>query len=179
MSAKIKRRDFVSLLGGAAAAWPLAARAQQAAKLPTIGYLGANSSSAESQRVAAFMQRLRELGWIESRNVTIEYRYAEGPSERFAEFAAEFVRLNVDVIVTSGTPAVIAAKQATSLIPMPPSMAPTEKEASGCCACKSTTNTKFASSSEAGHERIADAFACGGDRGAGLVLFNPGLPSRC
>ena len=64
------------------------------------------------------MQRLRELGWIESRNVTIEYRYAEGRSERFAEFAAEFVRLNVDVIVTAGTPAVIAAKQATSLIPI-------------------------------------------------------------
>jgi len=114
----MKRREFITLLGAAAAAWPLAVRAQQPTKLPTIGYLGANSSSAESQRVAAFMQRLRELGWIESRNVTIEYRYAEGRSERFAEFAAEFVRLNVDVIVTSGTPAVIAAKQATSLIPI-------------------------------------------------------------
>src|SRR6516165_9924278 len=112
------RRAFITLVGAATAAWPLAARAQQPAKLPTIGYLGANSSSAESQRVAAFVQRLRELGWIESRNVTIEYRYAEGRSERFAEFAAEFVRLNVDVIVTSGTPAVIAAKQATSLIPI-------------------------------------------------------------
>jgi putative ABC transport system substrate-binding protein len=113
----LKRRELITLLGGVAA-WPLTARAQQPAKLPTIGYLGANSSSAESQRVAAFIQRLRELGWIESRNVTIEYRYAEGRSERFAEFAAEFVRLNVDVIVTSGTPAVIAAKQATSLIPI-------------------------------------------------------------
>src|SRR6516165_4586557 len=112
------RRAFITLVGGAAAAWPLAARAQQAAKLPTIGYLGANSSSAESQRVAAFMQRLRELGWIESRNVTIEYRYAEGRSERYAEFADEFVRLKVDIIVTSGTAAVIASKQATSLIPI-------------------------------------------------------------
>ena len=89
----MRRRDFITLLGGAVVAWPLAARAQDAAKLPTIGYLGANSSSAESQRVAAFMQRLRELGWIESRNVTIEYRYAEGRSERFAEFAAETSRL--------------------------------------------------------------------------------------
>jgi putative ABC transport system substrate-binding protein len=113
----MKRREFITLLGGAAA-WPLAARAQQAAKLPTIGYLGAVSPSAESQRVAAFMQRLRELGWIESRNVTIEYRYAEGRSERFAEFAAEFVGLKVDIIVTSGTAAVIASKQATSLIPI-------------------------------------------------------------
>jgi putative ABC transport system substrate-binding protein len=118
MASYIARRKFLATLGGAAAAWPLAARAQQAAKLPTIGYLGANSSSAESQRVAAFMQRLRELGWIESRNVTIEYRYAEGRSERYAEFADEFVRLKVDIIVTSGTAAVIASKQATSLIPI-------------------------------------------------------------
>jgi len=117
MASYIGRRKFLATLGGAAV-WPLAARAQQAAKLPTIGYLGANSSSAESQRVAAFMQRLRELGWIESRNITIEYLYAEGRSERYAEFAAEFVRLKVDVIVTSGTAAVIAAKQATSLIPI-------------------------------------------------------------
>src|SRR5215468_11649319 len=113
----MKRRAFITLLGGAAA-WPLAARAQQTAKLPTIGLMVPSTPLIESQRVAAFLQRLRELGWIESRNVTIEYRYAEGRSERFAEFAAEFVRLNVDVIVTSGTPAVIAAKQATSLIPM-------------------------------------------------------------
>src|SRR6516162_555498 len=114
----MKRREVVTLIGGAAVAWPLAAHAQQPAKLRTIGYLGTVSPSAESQRVAAFMQRLRELGWIESRNVTIEYRYAEGRSERFAEFAAEFVRLKVDIIVTSGTAAVIASKQATSLIPI-------------------------------------------------------------
>src|SRR5262245_65000404 len=113
MASHIGRRKFLAALGGAVKAWPLAARAQQRAKLPTIGFLGAGTPSVEGQRVAAFVQRLRELGWIESRNVTIEYRYAEGRSERFAEFAAEFVRLNVDVIVTSGTPAVIAAKQAT------------------------------------------------------------------
>ena len=111
----MKRREFITLLGGAAAAWPLAARAQQAGKLPTIGYLGATTPSAESQRVAALVQRLREFGWIESRNLTIEYRYAEGRSERYAELAAEFVRLNV---VTYGTPAVAATKQATAVIPI-------------------------------------------------------------
>ena len=71
------RREFIRLLGGAAIAWPRVARAQQADKLPTIGYLGATTHSAESQRVAALVQRLREFGWIESRNLTIEYRYAE------------------------------------------------------------------------------------------------------
>ncbi len=96
----MKRREFITLLGGSAAAWPLAARAQQPAKLPTIGYLGATAPSAESQRVAAFMRGLRELGWIDSRNVAVEYRYAEGRNERFVEIAAELVRLKVDVIVT-------------------------------------------------------------------------------
>jgi len=113
----VNRRSLITLLGGAAA-WPLAARAQQAGKLPTIGYLGATTPSAESQRVAALVQRLREFGWIESRNLTIEYRYAEGRSERYAELAAEFVRLNVDVIITYGTPAVAATKQATAVIPI-------------------------------------------------------------
>ena len=113
----MRRREFITLLGGVAA-WPLAARAQQPGKLPIIGYLGATSPSAESQRVAALVQRLREFGWIESRNLTIEYRYAEGRNERYAELAAEFVRLNVDVIVTYGTPAVAAAKQATAVIPI-------------------------------------------------------------
>jgi ABC-type uncharacterized transport system substrate-binding protein len=115
----MKRRAFISLLGGAAAAaWPLAARAQQAAKLPTIGFLGGSTASALSEWTAAFVQRLRELGWIEGRTVAIEYRWAEGRSERFAEIAAEFVRLKVDVIVTQSTPAVLAAKQATSVIPI-------------------------------------------------------------
>jgi putative ABC transport system substrate-binding protein len=94
----MKRRDFITLLGGAVVAWPLGALAQQAGKLPTIGFLGANPSI-ESQRVAAFVQRLRELGWIEGRTVSIEYRWAEGRSERYAENAAELVQLNVDVIV--------------------------------------------------------------------------------
>src|SRR3989475_3939262 len=119
MSAKVKRREFIALIGGAAAAaWPLAARAQQVGKLPTIGLLGATTPAAQSQLTAAFVRRLRELGWIEGRTVAIEYRWAEGRSERFAQFAAEFVRLKVDVILTHNTPPVLAAKQATSIIPI-------------------------------------------------------------
>jgi putative ABC transport system substrate-binding protein len=117
MASHIGRRKFLATLGGAAA-WPLAARAQQAAKLPTIGFLVAGTPSSHGQWVAAFVQRLRELGWIEGRTITIEYRWAEGRSERFAEIAAEFVRRKVDVIVTSATEAVVAAKQATSVIPI-------------------------------------------------------------
>jgi putative tryptophan/tyrosine transport system substrate-binding protein len=117
MAIRIRRREFIFTLGGAAASWPLAARAQQPGKLPTIGFLGA-APSIESERVAAFVQRLRELAWIDGRNLAIEYRWAEGRNERYAENAAEFVRLKVDVIVTSGTPAVMASKQATSVIPI-------------------------------------------------------------
>ena len=83
--------------------WPLAARAQQPGKLPTIGFLGANTPSVQSQWTAAFVQRLRELGWIEGRNVAIEYRWAERRFERSPEIIAEFVRLKVDVIVTHAT----------------------------------------------------------------------------
>ena len=113
----MKRRDFITLLGGAAA-WPLAAGAQQTAKPPTIGLMVPSTPLIESQRVAAFLQRLRQLGWIENRNVAIEYRWAEGRSERFVEIATEFVQLKVDLIVASTTPAVIAAKQATAAIPI-------------------------------------------------------------
>src|SRR5439155_5310674 len=106
----MRRRKFIALLGGAATAWPLTARAQQAAKLPTIGFLGQTTLSGGSEWVAAFVQRLHELGWNEGRTIAIEYRWAEGREERFAELAAELVRLKVDVIVTSGTPAVMASK---------------------------------------------------------------------
>jgi putative tryptophan/tyrosine transport system substrate-binding protein len=111
----MKRREFIAGLGGAAA-WPLATRAQQP-KLPTIGFLGTATPLAWSQWVAAFEQRLHELGWIEGRTVTIEYRWAQGRSERYTEIADEFVRLKVDVIVTSGG-AGFAAKKATSAIPI-------------------------------------------------------------
>jgi putative tryptophan/tyrosine transport system substrate-binding protein len=116
MTTKMKRREFMTLLGGAVAAWPLAARAQQPGKLPTIGFLGANAS-AFSPWTAAFVAHLRELGWIENRNVAIEYRWSEGRTERYAEIAAEFVRLKVDVIVTVGS-AVPTVRQATSVIPI-------------------------------------------------------------
>jgi putative tryptophan/tyrosine transport system substrate-binding protein len=112
------RRAFISLIGGAAAAWPLAARAQQAGKLATIGCLVPGTPSSHGQWFAVFVQRLRELGWIEGRTVAVEYRWAEGRSERFAEIAAEFVQRKVDVIVTASTGGVQAAKQATSVIPI-------------------------------------------------------------
>ena len=115
---QLKRRTFITLLGGAAAGWPLSALAQQPAKLPTIGFLGASTPAAIGPWVAAFVQRLRELGWIENRTVAIEYRWAEGRSERYGEIAAEFVRLKVDVIVTHSAEPVLAANQATSVIPI-------------------------------------------------------------
>jgi hypothetical protein len=101
----VKRREFITLLGGAAATWPLGVRAQQSGKLPTIGFLGGATASAWSNWSAAFVHRLRELGWSEGRTVLIEYRWAEGRHDRAAEIAAEFVRLKVDVIVTVATPA--------------------------------------------------------------------------
>src|SRR5215510_14660855 len=112
----LKRRDFITLLGGAAAVWSLAARAQQAGKLPTIGFLGADAS-AFSPWTAAFVTHLRELGWIENRNVAIEYRWSEGRTERYAEIAAEFARLKVDVILTVGS-AVPTVRQVTTVIPI-------------------------------------------------------------
>jgi len=93
----MRRRKFITVLGGALA-WPLAARAQQPAKLPTVGLLGAATPATWSPFIAAFVRRLRELGWIEGTTIAIEYRWAEGRDERFAEIAAEFVSLKVDVI---------------------------------------------------------------------------------
>jgi putative ABC transport system substrate-binding protein len=113
----MRRREFIAVLGGATA-WPLAARAQQGAKPPTIGFLGGTTSSDASQWAAAFAQRLRELGWIDGHSVNIHYRWAEGREERAAEIAAEFVRLKVDVIVTYGTPTTVATKRVTSVIPI-------------------------------------------------------------
>src|SRR5215831_4356575 len=115
MASHIGRRELLATLGGAVA-WPLTARAQQTGKLPIIGVLGTDSA-AWHPWIAAFLQRLHELGWNEGRNIAIEYRWAEGRPERAAEFAAEFVRLKVDIIVTAGTNTVIA-KQTTSTIPI-------------------------------------------------------------
>ena len=112
----MRRREFILLLGGAAA-WPLAARAQQA-KAAIIGLLGTGTAAAQSQWTAAFVQRMRELGWVEGRNLAIEYRWAEGRTERLAALANDLVRLKVDVVVTHNTPGPLAAKQATSTIPI-------------------------------------------------------------
>src|SRR5258707_9582732 len=112
----MRRRSFIGLVGGAAVAWPLAGLAQQAGKLPTIGFLGANAA-AFAPWTAAFVAHLRELGWIEGSTIAIEYRWSQGRTERYAEIAAEFVRLKVDVIVTVGS-AVPIVRQATAVIPI-------------------------------------------------------------
>src|SRR5262245_43467040 len=112
----IGRREFITLLGGAVAGWPVIVRAQQTGKLPTIGFLGADASSWSSW-TAAFVQRLRELGWIEGRTIAIEYRWNEGRHERIAEIATEFVHLKVNVIVTNAI-AVPTLMQATEVIPI-------------------------------------------------------------
>jgi putative ABC transport system substrate-binding protein len=113
----MKRREFISLVG-AAAAWPLAARAQQVGKTPQIGYLGVSSPSLEPHYVEAFRQKLRELGHVEGKNIAIEYRWAEGQDDRLPNLTSELVRLKPDVIVTTGTPGAVAAMQATKTIPI-------------------------------------------------------------
>ena len=116
----MRRRNFITLLGGAAAAWPLAAHAQQAAKVARIGCIVTGSLESPEQRatVDAFRQGLRERGYVEGQNIIIEYRAADGRIERFPELATELVRLNLDLIVASNTPAALAAKQATTAIPI-------------------------------------------------------------
>jgi putative ABC transport system substrate-binding protein len=113
----IKRREFIALLGGTAT-WPITTRAQQRAGVPTIGWLGPGRPPEAAEWVSAFVRRLRELGWIEGRTVTIEYRWAEGRSERYAELATEFVRLKVDVIVTAAIQPTAAAKKVTTTVPI-------------------------------------------------------------
>jgi putative tryptophan/tyrosine transport system substrate-binding protein len=113
----MRRREFIAGLGSAAA-WPLTARAQQARKVARIGYLGPLSAAVQASRVEAIRQGLRDHGYIEGTNLVIEFRWAEGHYERLPELAAELVRSNVDVIVTGGTPASLAAKQATTTIPI-------------------------------------------------------------
>jgi putative ABC transport system substrate-binding protein len=113
----MRRRAFIGLIGSTVTAWPFVVRAQPTAKLPTIGFLGAGSPSGWTRWTAALLQRLQELGWVDGRTVTIEYRWAEGRSERYADIAAEFVRLKVDVIVSVGSGAIVA-KHVTSTIPI-------------------------------------------------------------
>jgi putative ABC transport system substrate-binding protein len=112
----MKRRAFL-LLGGAAAVWPLSARSA-AGKRPTVGFLVPGTQAAYAQLIAGFVQRMQELGWTDGDNVAIVYRWTDGAQERYAEIAAEFVKLKIDVIVTSGSEGVVAARQATSAIPI-------------------------------------------------------------
>src|SRR5215216_7615645 len=116
----MRRRDFIKLICGTAAAWPLAVRAERAAKVARIGFMVTGSLSSPEQRAIteSFLQGLRERGYVEGQNIVIEYRYADGKIERFAELAKELVRLNLDLIVASNTPAARAAKQATTTIPI-------------------------------------------------------------
>ena len=114
----MKRREFITLLGGAAATWPLAARAQQVAKPARIGFLGVDTQSGIASRLERFRAGLRELGYVEGDNVLIDFRWAEGNYARLAEFAGELVRLKVDLLVTYGTPGTLAAKQATTTVPI-------------------------------------------------------------
>ncbi|MGA7666925.1 MAG: ABC transporter substrate-binding protein [Pseudolabrys sp.] len=114
----MRRRDFITLLGGATVALPFAADAQQPKRLPTIGFLGASTASAGSPWAAAFVQRLRELSWTEDQTIAIEFRWADGHNERITEIAAEFVRLKVDVIVTYGNTPALETKRAVAAIPI-------------------------------------------------------------
>jgi putative ABC transport system substrate-binding protein len=114
---RMRRREFIWLIGGAAAAWPIAVQGQQPAKSSVVGFLVAGTQASHGTWVAAFAQRLSELGWTEGRNVTIEYRWAAGDNQRMAEFAAEFVQRKVDVIVSSAN-GVNIARRATSSIPI-------------------------------------------------------------
>src|SRR3989442_648975 len=113
----MRRREFIALVGGTAVAWPLTARAQQRGRVATIALLGSSTRAAWAPWVAAFVQRLPELGWIEDRNIAIEYRWAEGSNERGAAIAAEFARRKVDVIVTTGSSA-LAVKEAIATVPV-------------------------------------------------------------
>jgi len=118
MTAKVKRREFISLLGGAAAGWPLAARAQQAGKIYRIGFL-ANDPTIPAQLAGqAFLDGLRESGFIEGKNIVIERRFAEARLDQYPELVAELIRLNVDVMVTSANAATLAAKRANTKIPI-------------------------------------------------------------
>ena len=114
----MRRREFIAVAGSVVASWPLTVSAQQAAKLPTIGYLGPNVESVDRPRIAAFTQRLSELGWVEGSSVIIERRAADGLIERAGEIASEFVRLKVNVILTSGDAHGLATKRATTAIPI-------------------------------------------------------------
>jgi putative ABC transport system substrate-binding protein len=151
----MRRREFITLMGGAAATWPLAARAQQPHKVARIGFLGAASATGFANQLSGFRQGLADLGYIEGTTIVIEYRWAEGKIARLPELAVELVRSNVDVIVTHGTPGTRAAKQATATIPI-----------------------VMASSGDAEASGIVASLARPGGNVTGLTFFNPELAAK-
>jgi putative ABC transport system substrate-binding protein len=151
----MKRRAFIVLLGGAAVAWPRAARAQQPAKVFRIGYVSSLAAESLPNRLDAFRAGLRDLGYEEGRNIVIEYRWAEEHYDRLPALFAEMVRLNVDVIVTHGTPSILAAKQATATIPI-----------------------VFALSGDAVGSGLVASLARPGGNATGLTFFNPELAAK-
>src|SRR5215470_105831 len=114
----MRRREFISVIGGAIAARPFASRAQQPSKVSRIGFLGTSSPTLEKHLIDAFLGKLRELGYVEGETLVIEYRWAEGQDDRLPDLAAELVRIKPDVIVTTGTPGTLAVKRATGTIPI-------------------------------------------------------------
>jgi putative tryptophan/tyrosine transport system substrate-binding protein len=114
----VRRRQFITLLGGAAAAWPLAAKAQQSEKIWRVGVLETTAAERNATNLFALKQALLELGYVEGRNLAMEYRSADGRAERFEELAAELVRFNIDVILARGAPAILAAKKASETLPV-------------------------------------------------------------
>jgi putative ABC transport system substrate-binding protein len=114
----VRRRDFIRAVASSAVAWPIGAWAQQTSKVWRVGMLETTSEALNAPNVTAFRRGLQQLGYVEGKNLAIEYRSGEGRIERFPELAAEMVRLKVDVIVTRGTPAALAAKNATTTIPI-------------------------------------------------------------
>jgi putative ABC transport system substrate-binding protein len=151
----MRRREFITLVGGAAAAWPLSARAQQAHKLARIGFLGAASATGFANQLRAFRQGLADLGYIEGATIVIEYRWADDKIARLPELAVELVRSNVDVIITHGTPGILAAKQATATIPI-----------------------VMASSGDAEASGLVASLARPGGNVTGLTFFNPELAAK-
>jgi putative tryptophan/tyrosine transport system substrate-binding protein len=151
----MKRRTFIALLGGAAAAWPLAPRAQQPTKVARIGFVGLTTSDSLPKRAEAFRAGLRDLGYQEGRDIVIEFRWADGRYERLPALFAELVRRNVDVVVTHGTPGTLAAKQATATIPI-----------------------VMATGGDAEASGLVASLARPGGNVTGLTFFNPELAAK-
>jgi putative ABC transport system substrate-binding protein len=174
----MRRREFITILGGAAA-WPVAARGQQPHKVARIGFLGAASATSYANQLRGFRQGLAALGYVEGTTVLIEYRWAEGKIERLPELALELVRSNLDVIVTHGTPGILAAKQATATIPIVMATSG-DAEASGLVASLARPGGNVTGSTFFNPEIVAKRFELLKETLPGLtevgLLLNPANP---